>query len=64
VNSIDWAARQDKLISLTPKPAISRFVLPPTSQAIGGIFLITVILIPAAVLAAGVYVWWSRRQRG
>ena len=64
VNSIDWAARQDKLISLTPKPAISRFLLPPSSQAIGGIFLITVILIPAAVLAAGIYVWWSRRQRG
>lgn len=64
VNSIDWAARQDKLISLTPKPAISRFVLPPSTQTIGGIFLITVVLIPAAVLAAGAYVWWSRRRRG
>ncbi len=64
VNSIDWAARQDKLISLTPKPAISRFVLPPSTRAIGGVFLITVVLIPAAVLAAGTYVWWSRRKRG
>lgn len=64
VNSIDWAARQDQLISLTPKPAIARFVLPPSSQAIGGIFLVTVVLIPAAVLAAGAYVWWSRRKRG
>ncbi len=64
VNSVDWAARQEKLISLTPKPAISRFVLPPSIQAIGGIFLVTVILIPAAVLGAGTYVWWTRRKRG
>ncbi|MCJ7511790.1 MAG: GldG family protein [Anaerolineales bacterium] len=64
VNSIDWAARQEALISLTPKPAISRFVLPPSTQVIGGVFLITIILIPAAVLAAGTYVWWSRRRRG
>ena len=64
VNSIDWAAHQDKLISLTPKPAISRFVLPPSAQAIGGMFLVTVVLIPAVVVAGGGYVWWSRRRRG
>jgi ATP/ADP translocase len=31
---------------------------------VGLIFLLTVIVIPGAVVAAGVYVWLSRRRRG
>lgn len=63
VNSIDWAARQEALISLTPKQNTPRFVTPPTTQAVGLIFLLTVIVIPGAVIAGGVYVWLSRRRR-
>jgi ABC-type uncharacterized transport system involved in gliding motility auxiliary subunit len=63
VNTIDWASRQESLISLTPKQSTPRFVTPPTAQAVGLIFLLTVVVIPGAVVAAGVYVWLGRRRR-
>jgi len=63
VNSIDWAARQEALISLTPKQSTPRFVTPPTTQAVGLIFLLTVLVIPGAVIAAGVSVWVRRRRQ-
>jgi gliding motility-associatede transport system auxiliary component len=63
INSIDWAAHLDELISLTPKQATSRYVVPPTAQAVGLIFLLTVLVIPGAVVAAGASVWWRRRKQ-
>jgi ABC-2 type transport system permease protein len=63
VNSIDWAAHQDALISLTPKQSTPRYVAPPTAQVVGLIFLLTVLVIPGAVIAAGVYVWLRRRRQ-
>ncbi len=62
LNAIDWAARQEALISRTPKQSTPRFVTPPTTQAVGLIFLLTVIVIPGAVIAGGVLVWLSRRR--
>lgn len=63
VNSIDWAAHQDQLISLTPKQSTPRFVTPPSVQAIGLIFLITILLIPGAVIVLGVSIWLRRRRQ-
>ncbi len=63
VNSIDWAAHQDALISLTPKQSTPRYVTAPTTQVVGLIFLLTVLVIPGAVVAAGVYVWLRRRRQ-
>ena len=63
INSIDWAAHQDALISLTPKQSTPRYVTPPTTQVVGLIFLLTVLVIPGAVIAAGVYVWLRRRRQ-
>ncbi len=63
VNSVDWAARQEKLIDLTPKPQTQRFVVPPSIRTLGLIFLSVVILIPGGVVASGVSVWWRRRRR-
>jgi ABC-type uncharacterized transport system involved in gliding motility auxiliary subunit len=63
VNSIDWAAGQENLISLTPKASTQRFVVPPSSQAAGLIFLLTIILMPGGVVLLGVITWWNRRQR-
>lgn len=62
VNSVDWLAHQEDLIQLTPKQQTQRIVTPPTVQAVGLIFLLTVILIPGGVIGAGVTVWWRRRQ--
>jgi ABC-type uncharacterized transport system involved in gliding motility auxiliary subunit len=63
VNTVDWAAGQEGLIDLTPKPSTSRYVVPPSVQATGLIILTTVVLLPGAVVVLGVYVWWSRRRR-
>jgi ABC-type uncharacterized transport system involved in gliding motility auxiliary subunit len=63
INSIDWAAGQEALISLTPKDTTQRFVVPPTRQTTLLIALLTVIGIPGAVVAAGVSTFVSRRRR-
>jgi ABC-type uncharacterized transport system involved in gliding motility auxiliary subunit len=63
VNSIDWAAGQENLISLTPKPATQRLIVPPSTQVMALIVLTTVGLMPGSVVVLGVWVWWTRRRR-
>jgi ABC-type uncharacterized transport system involved in gliding motility auxiliary subunit len=63
VNSLDWAAGQENLISLTPKASTQRFVTPPSAQTASAIFLLTIILMPGGVVLMGVITWWNRRQR-
>jgi ABC-type uncharacterized transport system involved in gliding motility auxiliary subunit len=63
INSIDWAAKQDALIDLTPKQSTSRFVAPPSIRMLGLVFLVTIILLPGGALGTGVIVWWQRRRR-
>ncbi len=62
VNSINWAARQDALINLTPKTQTSRIITPPSTVAINLIMLGTICLLPGAFVAAGAIVWFSRRR--
>lgn len=64
INTIDWAAGQQNLISLTPKQTTSRIMLSPQSYLINLIFLGTVIVIPGVVLFAGIITWVQRRRRG
>lgn len=64
VNSVDWAAQQENLISLTPKDEVQRLLIPPGRYAMNLILLVTVFILPGVVLLAGVIVWWQRRQRG
>jgi ABC-type uncharacterized transport system involved in gliding motility auxiliary subunit len=63
LNSIDWASGEEQLISLTPKQTTTRYVLPPTVQVTGMIFLTTIILIPGIVIVLGVSTWWRRRKQ-
>jgi ABC-type uncharacterized transport system involved in gliding motility auxiliary subunit len=63
VNSIDWAAEQENLINLTPRAQTERYVVPPSVQVQGLILLTTVILIPGAVVVAGIAVWLRRRKQ-
>lgn len=62
INSVDWAAGQEGLIALTPRPQTQRFIVPPSTQVTGLIMLGTVVLMPGAVILAGVAVWWQRRK--
>jgi ABC-type uncharacterized transport system involved in gliding motility auxiliary subunit len=63
INSVDWAAKQENLINLTPKDTTQRLVVPPSVEAVGIIFLVVVILMPGAVIGFGISVWVRRRRR-
>ncbi len=64
VNSVDWAAEQEGLISLTPKDNIERLMIPPGRYTMNLILLGVVFILPGLVLLAGILVWLQRRQRG
>jgi ABC-type uncharacterized transport system involved in gliding motility auxiliary subunit len=64
INAVDWAAEQENLINLTPKDAVQRVVVSPKGYAMNLIFLGVVIVMPGAVLVAGVITWFQRRRRG
>ena len=64
INSIDWAAQQEGLISLTPKSTTQRYLASPSVLTIRLILLGVVILIPGLVIIAGISTWISRRRRG
>jgi ABC-type uncharacterized transport system involved in gliding motility auxiliary subunit len=63
-NSIDWAAGQEDLINLTPRENVNRVLVPPTVFTNGMVLLITVFLIPGAILVAGIVTWIQRKKRG
>ena len=63
VNSVDWTAGQDSLISLTPKETTQRFVAPPSRAVLMLIFVLSVIAIPALFLIVGLSTWWGRRSK-
>jgi ABC-type uncharacterized transport system involved in gliding motility auxiliary subunit len=64
INSIDWAAGQEELISLTPKDTVQRVLVPPKQYTMGLILFGFVFLLPGAVLVSGIVVWVQRRKRG
>jgi ABC-type uncharacterized transport system involved in gliding motility auxiliary subunit len=64
INSIDWAAGQENLINLTPKPQVTRIMVPPTKYTMGLIALGTIFVLPGLVLVDGIVVFIKRRKRG
>lgn len=63
VNSVDWAAKQDNLIDITPRNTTQRQVIPATRSTVLMLILGTAVVIPGGILAAGGRVWWERRKR-
>ena len=64
INSVDWAAEQENLASITPKNTTERTFTPP-SQLYGIlIFLTSIFLIPGLIVLSGVSAWLSRRRQG
>ena len=64
VNSVDWAAGQESLISLTPKDYTERVLVTPQTYTIGLLFLGSMVLLPGLVIVGGVVAWVARRRRG
>ncbi len=61
MNSVAWLAEDEASIAIRPKEAKgARFMLQPTDVRL--IFILTVILLPLAIMASGIFVWWRRRQ--
>ena len=64
INAIDWVTEQESLIGLTEKNATVRTFNQPGSFQ----FIMTIVgalcIIPMAIISAGVYAWYKRRQRG
>jgi ABC-type uncharacterized transport system involved in gliding motility auxiliary subunit len=64
INSIDWAAGQQQLISLNTPKAISRTFNPPSSLGLLVMAISFLFLLPGLVIAGGVASWLVRRSRG
>ncbi|HZS03271.1 MAG TPA: Gldg family protein [Blastocatellia bacterium] len=60
LNTINWLAQDEDLISIRPKSVTNRTIsLTETQKNL--IWLLTVIFLPAAVIFSGGYIWWKRR---
>lgn len=64
INSIDWAAKEENLISLTPKTTVNRSLVQPKAYTMGLILLGSMVLLPGLVLVVGIGSWLSRRKQG
>ena len=60
VNTINWLAQQENLISIRPKPpSDSRLTI--TQREATAVLWMSLLVIPAVVFGTGVYTWWRKR---
>jgi ABC-type uncharacterized transport system involved in gliding motility auxiliary subunit len=64
VNTMDWAANVENLISLTPKQTVTRSLVSFQGYTLNLIFFGSLIVLPGIILVAGVWSWVARRRRG
>lgn len=64
INSVDWAAEQEDLLSIPVRETTQRTFLPPTQGSFLFLVVVVVFVIPGLVVFAGVYSWFTRRKRG
>jgi ABC-type uncharacterized transport system involved in gliding motility auxiliary subunit len=60
LNSVNWLAEEEDLISIRPKSVTSRSVTMTSSQQ-RTFLLLSAALMPLAVIGSGIYIWWKRR---
>jgi ABC-type uncharacterized transport system involved in gliding motility auxiliary subunit len=60
LNSVNWLAEEEALISIRPKTASNRQVTMSESQQ-RTFFWLSVLFMPLAVIGSGAYIWWKRR---
>jgi ABC-type uncharacterized transport system involved in gliding motility auxiliary subunit len=64
INSVDWAAGEQDMISLTPKDATQRSLNPIQNVGWITLGLSFLCIIPGIIIAGGVISWIARRARG
>jgi ABC-type uncharacterized transport system involved in gliding motility auxiliary subunit len=60
LNTVNWLAQQENLISIRPRDAQDRRITLTADQETR-IFYLTVLIVPGLILLAGVQTWWRRR---
>lgn len=60
LNSVNWLAEEEDLISIRPKSVTNRSVTMSESQQ-RTFFWLSVLFMPLAVIGSGFYIWWKRR---
>ena len=60
VNSVNWLAEEEDLISIRATPASIAPVILSNQQSVL-VFFTTVVFVPAGVLLLGFVIWWQRR---
>ncbi len=60
MNSVNWLAEEESLIAIRPKSPTQRSVEMNASQQ-NLLLVLTMVLMPAAAIGSGLYVWWKRR---
>ena len=60
LNSVNWLAQQENLISIRPREPESRGVT-LTAERARLVFYLSILIIPGLILALGVQTWWRRR---
>lgn len=64
INSVDWAAEQEDLLSIPVRETTQRAFQPPTQGRFLFLIIMVVFVVPGMVVFAGVYSWYTRRKRG
>jgi gliding motility-associatede transport system auxiliary component len=60
LNTVNWLAQQENLISIRPKaPSDSRLTM--TQQQATAVLFMSLLVVPALVFGTGVYTWWRKR---
>jgi ABC-type uncharacterized transport system involved in gliding motility auxiliary subunit len=60
LNTVNWLAQQENLISIRPKaPTDSRLTM--TAQQATAVLWMSLVFVPAIVFGTGVYTWWRKR---
>ena len=62
LNSVDWAANQDKLINLTPRTKTTRVIATPQQYVQGLIMFGSIIMLPALIILAAIVVFVRRKR--
>ena len=62
LNTVNWLAQQESLISIRPKEPSDRRLTMTTNHVMGVLWM-SLVIVPALVIGAGVFTWWRRRER-
>jgi ABC-type uncharacterized transport system involved in gliding motility auxiliary subunit len=64
INSVDWAAEQENLINITPRTPIARSFLPIGNVQFIIMIILSIFILPGAIIFMGISSWVARRRRG